>query len=348
MRIFVSEYICSGALAGEPLPPTLAAEGRAMWRAVIEDLSALHDVTVTTTRDARIRPLSISGVEETLASTPDEELAAFREKCSEVDAIVVIAPEIGDQLSRRIAQAHYWSRRATIWNVPLNFSRLASDKFATWQCFVSRSVPTIPTSLLHEWRWNGSDTVVIKPRFGAGSQDTFLCRTSADVEAAAAAFATSPEERQGIVQPFVAGRRLSCLVFVNRRHSSQLEIQTFCPPGEQYLSDDGRFQYLGGVVPVQNCDPDRMHGLTAQAIDALQADTRNRPQGPIGFDFIESSETGDLLIVDVNPRFTTSYLAYRQLATGNLLAFMAGRDEVEMGWRSEPVFFSVADFNSSG
>lgn len=347
MRVFVSEYICSGALADQPLPASLAAEGRAMWQAVIEDLIALGGISVTTTRDPRVAPLSIQGVEERIAATPREERSIFRDCCDAAHAILVIAPELGDQLSRRIARARYWARSAKFWNAPLNASRLTADKFATWECLSRHGVPTVTTTLLTAWSPSDSGPVVIKPRFGAGSQDTSLCRIRDEIEAAAARFAPNPLEAQGIVQPYIAGRSLSCVVFVNCPNDSQLTIQTFTPPGEQRLSDDGQFHYRGGLIPASNCDVEQVHRLMTEALDAIRTETRNNVEGPIGFDFIESESTGNLLIVDVNARFTTSYLGYRQLTSSNLLAPMVGRSDAGVEWKTDPVAFNVADFEAS-
>jgi len=344
MRVFVSEYLCSGGLADQPLPPSLAAEGQAMWRAVIEDLVAIEGVTVTTTRDPRVSALEMKGVDEIVVTTPEQEHAAFRHHCSTADAILLIAPELDDELSRRIAKAHYYAKPNTkFWNAPLKFCRLASDKFATWQCLVKRGMPTVPTDLLTEWRGETKGPVVIKPRFGAGSQETFFCKSRTEIDAASDHFAATPVERQAVVQPYVAGRSLSCLVFVNTPHQLDISILTYCPPAEQRLSEDGRFQYLGGRMPAMKVDPERVHRLMSQALDALSAETRSRVEGPIGFDFIESAETGELLIVDVNPRFTTSYLGCRRLAAGNLLAPMTGFESSELSWREGPLTFTVAD-----
>ena len=54
MRLFVSEYLCSGAWPEPELPPSLAREGRAMLLALLTDLAVLPDVTLWTTWDARL------------------------------------------------------------------------------------------------------------------------------------------------------------------------------------------------------------------------------------------------------------------------------------------------------
>jgi predicted ATP-grasp superfamily ATP-dependent carboligase len=142
---------------------------------------------------------------------------------------------------------------------------------------------------------------------------------------------------------------LSCLTIRHRSwHNIEIQCVIDCPPGEQLLSEDGRFRYLGGRVPAPNCDSGRVHQLMNDALEAIRKETGNETEGPVGFDFIESAETGDLLIVDVNARLTSSYLGYRQLATGNLLADLADRHDAVLEWKTQPVSFSVADFELSG
>ena len=57
-HLFVSEFLTSGALAGQPLPPSLLQEGEMMWQALIEDILQLDYCRVTTTFDPRLVPPS--------------------------------------------------------------------------------------------------------------------------------------------------------------------------------------------------------------------------------------------------------------------------------------------------
>jgi predicted ATP-grasp superfamily ATP-dependent carboligase len=133
-------------------------------------------------------------VEELIASSPEEERSIFRKCCEHAQAVLVIAPEIDDQLSRRVAQARYWTHGA-VWNVTIGVSRLTSDKFASWQCLEKHDVSAIPTALLTDGPRAFPFPVVVKPRYGAGSQDTFLCRSEAEIRAASSCFAAVPKER---------------------------------------------------------------------------------------------------------------------------------------------------------
>ena len=63
MRILVFEFVSGGGLAGERLPPSLAREGAAMLRALVEDLEMTGEHQIVTTSDVRI-PLAVpAGVE---------------------------------------------------------------------------------------------------------------------------------------------------------------------------------------------------------------------------------------------------------------------------------------------
>jgi predicted ATP-grasp superfamily ATP-dependent carboligase len=56
--VFVFEFITGGGLAGEPLPTSLADEGERMLRALVDDLLEIG-VEVWTSRDARLPPLAM-------------------------------------------------------------------------------------------------------------------------------------------------------------------------------------------------------------------------------------------------------------------------------------------------
>src|SRR5690606_33185869 len=86
------------------------------------------------------------------------------------------------------------------------------------------------------------------------------------------------------------------------------------PAGEQLLSRDGRFRYLGGRIPL---------GRDVQpAIEQLVQDACRRlphAAGYLGFDLIvPHTAPREPLIVEINPRLTTSYLRYRAAACENL------------------------------
>ncbi len=177
--------------------------------------------------------------------------------------------------------------------------------------------------------------MVIKPRHGAGSQQTFLVCDQNDLDSTRDRIIDANNQRSFIQQAYLPG--LSCSVaaiVANRR----LQIEVF-PPGLQRLSDDGRFRYLGGRIPIQG------HGLTE--IEQLVRRTCQCIPGLcgyVGFDIVLPTEAVDHpLLVEVNPRLTTSYIGYRSLTVENLAEriLYPQRDFPPIDWKKQAVSFST-------
>jgi predicted ATP-grasp superfamily ATP-dependent carboligase len=93
--------------------------------------------------------------------------------------------------------------------------------------------------------------------------------------------------------------------------------QSALPPCRQRLSDDGRFQYLGGSLPLPPPLAYRATRLAERAVAALP-----NTLGYVGVDLVLGAETdgaGDF-VIEVNPRLTTSYIGLRAASRENLAA----------------------------
>ena len=91
------------------------------------------------------------------------------------------------------------------------------------------------------------------------------------------------------------------------------------PACRQRLSDDGRFRYLGGSCPLEPALARRATSLAIRAIRSL-AD----PLGYLGVDLVLGADPNgqDDVVIEINPRLTTSYVGLRAIASGNLAAAM--------------------------
>lgn len=328
MRLFVSEYVTSGALSTAELPRSLLREGTAMRDAVLQDLSLLGDVQVVTTSDPRC---PASGVAALLVHHPAEELRAFERLAAECDAVLVIAPELDGVLLERCRMAAELSPQ------PLNCLpaavELCGDKLALWRHLQAVGVPAIKTSSADETEWTGP--CVLKPRCGAGSQQTSLCRTPAEYRARLGDFNCRRPESRPIVQPFVAGRSLSMAAVFDHQDGRLLQLW---PPAEQRLSADGCFAYLGGELPAADCNPAPLQELVRQAAAAVPG-----LRGYVGFDLLwPDAPSGQPLLVEINPRLTTSYVGYRRLARHNPAAQLLGRHGAALEWRTGQIAYTAA------
>jgi predicted ATP-grasp superfamily ATP-dependent carboligase len=178
--------------------------------------------------------------------------------------------------------------------------------------------------------------VVIKPRFGAGSHATYLVDDVHELSEHPLRHDGGPPERQMIVQPFVAGRAVSVAVIV-RDGSESVEVW---PVAEQHLSNDGRFRYLGGRIPARHAPVSAIVALVERAVHAVPG-----LRGYVGLDLILPEDAPDEpVIVEVNPRLTTSYLGYRALASQNLapLVLLEGQKRERSCWQQAQIAFDAA------
>jgi predicted ATP-grasp superfamily ATP-dependent carboligase len=115
----------------------------------------------------------------------------------------------------------------------------------------------------------------------------------------------------------------------------------YLPACRQRLSADGRFRYLGGALPIA-ADLDRRARRLAEAALAALPTAR----GYVGMDLIlgPPPDGSEDVVVEVNPRLTTSYVGLREAVRGNLMRAMldvvGGRGaDLPMGYR--PVQFEA-------
>ncbi len=280
MLVFVHEFCCSGAFPGPLSDSSLAREGLAMLAAIVEDLSSCEKwkpTRVVTTLDVRLRRSSTAEqiadhAEVIWAESPAEELSLFQDLASTSQATLVIAPESDGRLleRRRLTDA----AGGLFLGHSLGAIRLCGDKLLFHDHLRKCSLPTIPTML-----WDASAKsppfsfpIVVKPRDGAGSVDTFLIRDRHDLETRRTELVAcfGDEGTQAVVQPYLAGRALSAAALIGPEPD---HIETF-PLAEQRISrDTGRLSYRGGRIPASEVSPD----VACEVVEVIRATCRSPP-----------------------------------------------------------------------
>ena len=313
MRVFVCEHLCSGACAALASDSSLLREGRSMLLALIADCAGLPGVRVSTLWDARLEDFPLHGIDVHNIVSPKEEAARFAELAGSCDATLVIAPETGGILADRCriveGSGGHWL------GCSLQAIELCGDKLRLSEFLQKQGIPTLPTHAL-DARALPADRaypIVVKPRDGAGSENTFLIGTPAEFREARRCF----ESNEAVWQPFLAGQAVSIAAMID-------PVRGRCellPPAEQHLSRDGRFRYLSGRVPADAVDPAAVSRVVSRVCTVLPG-----LAGYVGFDLIVPPDSAPVL-VEINPRLTTSYLGYRQLSETNLATMMLGRSE---------------------
>ncbi|MBA4188157.1 MAG: hypothetical protein C0467_09085 [Planctomycetaceae bacterium] len=282
MRVLVSEYMTALGIGRDSASPEhgMYREGRAMRDAVVADFAAIPGV-------------------EVLESS--EEAG---------DWSLVIAPESDGILSRAV------QRVPDLGNKHLGPSpdaiELTSDKLALSQHWREHKVPTPATTDREPTRCEVFP-VVWKPQDGAGSTATFKLNSAFDVASAKARLAAENHTGPMILQEFVPGRAASVAFLCGPRGQVPL-LPTF-----QLLSDDGRFKYLGGELPIPPQFAERAVRLGQRAVDCVPG-----LLGYVGVDLVlgNVADGSNDYAIEINPRLTTSYVGLRALADFNIAEAM--------------------------
>jgi predicted ATP-grasp superfamily ATP-dependent carboligase len=122
--------------------------------------------------------------------------------------------------------------------------------------------------------------------------------------------------------------------------------RTALVPCKQRLSEDGRFRYMGGELPLATGLAERATTLADRALAAIPA-----AQGYVGVDLVLGRDPNgnEDAVIEINPRLTTSYVGLRAAAKSNLAEAMmqaATGGQAAVSFESRPLEFD-ADGNVS-
>lgn len=320
LRILVYEH-CS-TRAPESVPTSWLVEGRSMLVALLQDLASAPGIDAVTLLHRRQEPLGIEAVR--CVASDDEPWLALDEAIRDVDGAIVIAPETGGLLQSIAARVE---ARTRLIGPPLALVSLFANKERTALQLGGLTVPT--TSIDRGWRERlagvGDHGWVVKPIDGAGALDTIR---AADVDQAVAHLRRQGCDSTLVVSPFMDGQACSVAI-IGRSNGPPVVLEPMkqvvvwnpieCEPGL------AKARYVGGSWPLG----ERQAGLVREAARRF---LRIAPpfEGYVGLDLVtgESSDA-DAVVIEVNPRLTTSYIALRRLY-GTALARSLIDDQVHL------------------
>ncbi len=270
-----------------------------MLKALLADLTAMPEVEVMTTRDARL-PSGPVGA-EVVWIDPEVEVWTVWASCIQAcDAVWLVAPEtdgILEKLSRMVV-----SQGKTLVGCAPDVVALAASKSNTSAALLSAGVQAVPTwRAVEEALASSAGPWVIKPDDGAGCEDTTYCSDAREMQLA---FERVALRRSMVIQPFLPGIPAS--------------LSMLCRNGRAWLLSANRqdvrltghaFVYHGGELNGMAQHWHAFEALAGQIAHALPG-----LAGYVGVDVIVE-DAGPVTVLEINPRLTTSYTAMRA-ATG--------------------------------
>jgi predicted ATP-grasp superfamily ATP-dependent carboligase len=304
-------------------------EGSAMIGALASDLVGIDGCRVSALRDPRVLHLALHGcsvVDVTSSASHNEE---FEHLASRADATVLIAPEFDAILLR--AANRVLASGGRLASPSPEFIRIAANKHRTCETLSAASVPTPRGVVLEPDEPLPRDfpyPAVIKPSDGAGSQDTYMVSGPHD---SPPAYAWTRRLEQ-----YLPGLAASVAVLCGAKSRVALV------PCKQRLTNDGRLRYLGGELPLSAGLAERATSLAENALAALPSTV-----GYVGVDIVLGRDPHgkEDVVIEVNPRLTTSYVGLRAAAQTNLAELMwriAQGESPDVAFSDRPIEFDPA------
>jgi predicted ATP-grasp superfamily ATP-dependent carboligase len=349
MLIFIYESQTAGGWLhwDEPPQESLLREGRAMVTALATDFARLTGVDVVLLRHESVSlPALPDNVRVRQVGSLNTHNEAFAVAAKAAQWSIMIAPE-GVDLWLRCLDVK--DAAGCLLGLSPDLVMLATSKHAIAEHLIDRGVPApegivltceMPRELMAEFAKIGVDDVarefeaasadefpfpgVFKPCFGAGS---------VNVQYVPSRDSLPPVDAPSRLERYYPGLAASVAVLCGPRVNIALQ------PCTQRLSADGRFTYLGGSTPLAPHLAKRASRLASRAIETLEA-----PLGYLGVDLVLGDDpTGaEDVVIEINPRLTTSYVGLRAACRDNLAAAMLDVAEgrpCTLSWRDERVEF---------
>ncbi len=290
MKILIFEYISGGGLAGQDLPATLAAEGRMMLQALLNDLKSVPDLQIILPLDVRCTDLSLPRHTRVVPILAEDDIHLILSGLiAEAELVWPIAPETGGVLEG-IAQQVRTAGKKLLLSEPETVA-LCGNKLETYRLLQTHGLPVVQTSLLAGLNDLPEPVCVIKPIDGVG------CEGSLIVDESVALPLTIDNPAGYVVQPLIEGQSvsLSCLF-------KQGQAWLLCCNCLQVDVESQQFHLQACRVNASN-----QNSRLYQALVERIAQIMPGLWGYVGIDLIESVQQGPL-ILEINPRLTTSYV----------------------------------------
>lgn len=316
MRLLVYEHVSSGGFADEAIPASVLSEGFGMLATLILDFKAAGH-NVTTTLDSRIARLNPPIAADCLVPVSSSmEVQANLQKISEqADAAYVIAPET-DGLLRALVELVEQTGIASL-NCSASAIEKVSDKAVLNDFMRKRGLPlpeTIMFSVADEldevkkaFRGRLNFPLVIKPSNGVSCCGLSIVRNEDQLAGAVNKIKRESFTEHFLVQELIVGAAASVslistgddavAISLNRQ---EVTLETPKAPSS----------YRGGWVPFDN-------SLQAEAFEVVEKLVKAFPdlRGYLGVDFVLTEN--EAVVVEINPRLTTSYLGLRRVINFN-------------------------------
>ncbi len=313
MKIVVHESITAGGLGESSIPPTLLAEGRMMLEALLADLLDLQEHRLFVQVDRRYLPQIHTRPGLQVVDSRDSYSQCFRQMVEEADAAFLIAPETDGQLETITAMVEKCGKLVV--GSSAAGVKAAGDKMLTYRLLKAHSIPTPRTLCLRPADDPASIgrrlgyPMVVKPFDGVGCHSVFVARQQSELEQTIAAARQKAPDAILLAQTYIDGVAASVSFLTDGSRCLPLTLNL------QEIRGRKRLRYHGGRIPFDHPLRTLAFRRASQVVQAIPG-----LKGHVGIDLVLTDR--DAVVIEVNPRLTTSYVGVRKVLRQNPAALI--------------------------
>jgi predicted ATP-grasp superfamily ATP-dependent carboligase len=316
LKLLIYEHVSGGGFADKSIPLGILSEGFGMLRTLISDFKAAGH-SVTTVLDSRLAVLNPpTEADCTLPVSSLREAEAAIQKISEsADAAYVIAPESNQVLQSLVAsieQAGLPSlncRASAIGKVSdkavLN-ERLKKLRLSTPETILVNSLDDV-AEIKRAISGKLEFPLIFKPVDGVGCSGLSVVRNENQVASAVDKIIRESPSKYVIAQELIHGIAVSVSLISTGSEALPISLNK---QNVSLMTPESISTYNGGLVPFNSL-------LKREAFATAEATVRSFRglRGYIGVDLVLTEK--EPVIIEVNPRLTTSYVGMRKVVSFN-------------------------------
>ena len=317
MKLFVYEYITSGALADQSLPESLAHEGDEMLCAIIRDCIELPYFSISIVRDTRLAEFDFINNNSRhhchFVSTVDEHQTLWKQCLDEAEVVLIIAPETGGILANLHRQALLQNK--VILGCSVSAIETTSNKLTCFQQLKKHDIAVADTYLASDVaniHFISDTPYLAKPIDGAGCLDTYVFNTVKELDRYVLTLSDFEQEKI-VIQPYITGISASLSLFF-----SDIDVTVLSINEQQIELENNKLTFIACHVNsiIEATFPhSQAYKLARQIQIAIPG-----LWGLVGIDFIITENSA--VIVDINPRVTTAYIGLKSVLKTNPIALL--------------------------
>jgi len=284
-------------LSQEEIPASLAREGMLMMQAVIDELSDNSSILITVLVDYRFKNIQLpNNVTIIFVHQNQCVYQLLSSLLGTVDFIWPIAPEMDGELEKVTKLIE--QENVTLLNSSSSAITICSDKLVTSNRLKEKGFDVIDTIQWDQFSQNFLAPWVVKSKYGVGCLDNYFI---ANKEELIKISQQINNKMDYVIQPYIKGEvlSLSCLF-------KQGKAWLLCCNKQDIVINKGKFELKACIVNISDENNDIYQNIIDQIASSIPG-----LFAYVGIDIIQA-ENKVPMILEINPRLTTSYVGINQ------------------------------------